>query len=470
MNGTTYKVRIYKTEKRKNAKGVVTSYRVLWQTDGKSRKKAFQKTAQADAYRSALVTASRNGEAFSMATGEPVSWAREDKPEMSWYDFACRFVDMKWKAASAKYRQDISRALTAATPALLADGPGKPDALALRTAMRRWGYNTKQRADASPEVAEVIRWLAENSQPVAVLADPAILRAVLDTATSLLNGKRAATSTVIRNKTILQNALDYAVEIGVLAENPIKKLKWSPPKVAHEVDRRSVVNHAQARALLKAVGEQTRSGPRLVAFFAVMYYAALRPEEVVNLREDNVILPALVLNEETGEWEEPANGWGELHLAAAAPFAGREWTDGGTLREERALKHRADGHTRAVPCPPALTRTLRAHMAVAYGRGPDGRLFFGEQGGELPGITYRRAWKKARRTALTDREYASPLARRVYDLRHACVSTWLNAGVPATQVAEWAGHSVEVLLRIYAKCIVGQDEAAKRRISEALDG
>jgi hypothetical protein len=34
-------------------------------------------------------------------------------------------------------------------------------------------------------------------------------------------------------------------------------------------------------------------------------------------------------------------------------------------------------------------------------------------------------------------------------------------------VAEWAGHSVDVL-RIYAKCIVGQDELAKRRISKAL--
>jgi hypothetical protein len=37
-----------------------------------------------------------------------------------------------------------------------------------------------------------------------------------------------------------------------------------------------------------------------------------------------------------------------------------------------------------------------------------------------------------------------------------------------THVAEWAGHSVEVLLRIYAKCVAGQDELAKRRISEAL--
>jgi hypothetical protein len=65
-------------------------------------------------------------------------------------------------------------------------------------------------------------------------------------------------------------------------------------------------------------------------------------------------------------------------------------------------------------------------------------------------------------------EYASPLVKRVYDLQHACVSTGLNGGVPAAQVAEWAGHSVAVLLKVYAKCIDGQDQIAKRRIEDAL--
>jgi integrase len=95
-------------------------------------------------------------------------------------------------------------------------------------------------------------------------------------------------------------------------------------------------------------------------------------------------------------------------------------------------------------------------------------LFTGIRGTELPTITYRRAWTAARKAALTPEEQKSPLARRPYDLRHACLSTWLNGGVPATQVAEWAGHGVDVLLRIYARCIVGQHEIAKRRISETL--
>jgi hypothetical protein len=35
-------------------------------------------------------------------------------------------------------------------------------------------------------------------------------------------------------------------------------------------------------------------------------------------------------------------------------------------------------------------------------------------------------------------------------------------------VPEWTGHSVDVLLRIDAKCVAGQGELAKRRISDPL--
>lgn len=120
-----------------------------------------------------------------------------------------------------------------------------------------------------------------------------------------------------------------------------------------------------------------------------------------------------------------------------------------------------------MPCPPPLTRLLLEHLALLNGE-PTQYLFRGVQGGPLATITYRRAWDKARRSVLTEQEYRSPLARRPYDLRHACLSTWLNGGVAATQVAEWAGHSVEMLLRVYAKCLDGQDEIARRRITAAL--
>ena len=87
---------------------------------------------------------------------------------------------------------------------------------------------------------------------------------------------------------------------------------------------------------------------------------------------------------------------------------------------------------------------------------------------ELPKGTINRIWREVRREVFTPDMAASPLAATPYDLRHAAVSTWLNGGVPPTQVAEWAGQSVEVLLRIYAKCLDGGVQLLRRRIDEAL--
>jgi hypothetical protein len=44
----------------------------------------------------------------------------------------------------------------------------------------------------------------------------------------------------------------------------------------------------------------------------------------------------------------------------------------------------------------------------------------------------------------------------------------LNAGVPATEVARRAGHSVAVLLKVYAHCIDGQADNVNKRIADAL--
>lgn len=148
------------------------------------------------------------------------------------------------------------------------------------------------------------------------------------------------------------------------------------------------------------------------------------------------------------------------------------------MGENRGLKHRGRQDIRLVPAHPELVAALRRHINQ-FQLGVDGRLLVTRTARRgIPiappyvnpvamGSIYR-AWHRAREAALTDREVASLLARRPYDLRHACVSTWLNAGVPPARVAEWAGHSVDVLLRVYAKCVDGDDEIAIKRIEEAL--
>jgi hypothetical protein len=66
--------------------------------------------------------------------------------------------------------------------------------------------------------------------------------------------------------------------------------------------------------------------------------------------------------------------------------------------------------------------------------------------------------------------YASPLAETPYDLRHAAVSTMLNAGISPTDVAEIAGQPPEVLWRNYAKCLDGGVAELRRRMAAGYGG
>jgi integrase len=112
---------------------------------------------------------------------------------------------------------------------------------------------------------------------------------------------------------------------------------------------------------------------------------------------------------------------------------------------------------------------LLRHIIELYKLKPPGLLFPGEGGGMLAGSVFRRVWGKARKAVLQAHEYKSPTGKKPYDLRHTCLTTWLNNGVPAAQVAEWAGNSVPILLAIYARCIAGQTPDLLKRIEGAQD-
>ncbi|GAA3928164.1 hypothetical protein GCM10023085_06660 [Actinomadura viridis] len=116
---------------------------------------------------------------------------------------------------------------------------------------------------------------------------------------------------------------------------------------------------------------------------------------------------------------------------------------------------------------PAAARCA-AVRAVTFGTAEDGRPFFTSGGGDFSGSAYAQGWKRARTLALTPDQLGPPLAARPYDLRHAVVSLRLNAGVHAPEAGERFGHGVDVMLRVYAKCIVGQRDVADQRIEDAL--
>jgi hypothetical protein len=454
---STYDVRVYRTDVYKGAR--VTTYRVRWKTGHRHWREGFRNAALADSFRSSLMTAARKGEAFSLSTGRPMSWQR-DESALNWHGLALDYVAAKWPYVAPNHRKSIAEALTDATEAMLAsDEPPPYSADEIRRALRTWALSDRLRGATEPpeDLAAIVRWLQTAPGPVSDLIRPGTgavrCRSMLERISRWQDGTAAAANTANRKRAVLNNLMQYAVETGALPANPLKAVKWTRPRTLKTVDPRTVLNSDQARCLLAAVGQQGERGERMVAFFGCMYYAELRPEEAVELRPEN--LASL-----------PDHGWGELILTGSEPRSGTWWTDSGSARQRRELKHRPRGETRPVPIHPELTALLGQHLRK-YSPGPDGRVFTGPRGGIFNDRAYLAIFHKARAVAFTPSESASLLARRRYDLRHAAVSTWLNARVPAPRVAEWAGHSVDVLLRVYAKCISGQQAEAKRRIEEA---
>lgn len=450
---TSYDVRIWRITEYRRAGGRRT-YGVRWAVAGERHHQTFASRPLADSFRADLLAAARRGVPFRVDSGLPM----EHEPSSggpSWYEHAVQFVEAKWPQWAPRSRQSIADALATVTPVLVTTTANEPLEPVLRKALYQWAFNRRQQRLGSPprDVVKALEWIARNSMPLTDLEKASVLHAALNRLSRTLAGEPAAANTISRRRAGFSNALGYAVELGYLPVNPLKRIKWTTPKISEQVDRRSVVNHEQAIALLRAVREQGAPWNRLEAFFAVMYYAALRPAEAT-----------LLTNREL---ELPEAGWGQLHFGQSSPAVGRAWTDSGG-RESRQLKHRAVRYRRDVPCPPQLTAILNRHLAE-FGTAADGRLFPGAGGGLLSDSIYGRVWQAARAKALSAEERDSPLAKRPYDLRHAAVSTWLNAGVDPTQVAEWAGHSVQVLLRVYAKCIVGRDEISRQRIERFLE-
>jgi integrase len=304
--------------------------------------------------------------------------------------------------------------------------------------------------DPGPPATAALTWAWHHCLPLTALADPRVTRRALDTLALRLDGTRAAATTITRKRAVFHGCLSYAAELGLLAANPLDRITWRPPISSCSAGPRSVATPAEVQAIL---AEVTRIRPELTAFFGCLYYAALRPAEAVALRASSCIIPS--------------RGWGQLTLTGSLPRSARAWTGNGTPREPRSLKHRPEGAIRTVPIPPQLARLLRWHLQ-AFGCAEDGRLFRGARGGPLSESLYGRIWHQARAATTPEDGTGTQQARRPYDLRHAALSLWLASGAPPPEIAARAGHSVRVLLTIYAHGIPGCDQIASQQIEQAL--
>jgi integrase len=460
---TSYDFHPWKIQTRKGRK---TAYRVRWTVAGRQFGQSFVTMALAESFRASLITAARKGEGFDTESGLPESMERTRR-DITFYQHAAEFAAAAWPAAAAKSRVSIIEALIRVVPVVTRDLTGAPDRDVLRRALRKDLNQGGHVGELDEHEAKAIAWIARASRPVSVLEDPSVVCDVLDALAVNLDGQPAAPEYFSRRRRVLHRALGYAVRKKRLTKNPLSKGNlpegWSAPQAPDDtVDPRAVGSPALVAAMIDACGTVgRRQGPRFQAFYGCMFYALMRPSEVAALTREGCHLPQ--------------TGWGHLTFGDSSPAPGRAYTDDGQVHEHRGLKGRTKGRptpsarrpVRKVPIPPELVQLLRTHVQT-FGVAPDGRLFRSENATPLQPSTWWQVWQKVRAKSLTPAQVASPLMKRPYDLRHSGITWRLNSSVPATEVAAWAGHSVEMLMRVYARCVVGLEDVWIGRMNEAL--
>jgi len=449
---TTFQVKVWSIRPLKRKSG--THHQVRWFLDGIEYNETFEKFRAADSFRSMLVAAMGRGEAFAFVTGLPLSHPKTVEaltaPAVklrTTLELATTFVDRKWADAAPTYRVDIAKAVTALTVAMLdQDPPPRITGPRLRSALRNWQFTVTQRPDMPSDAAAIIEWVGAHSRLVNDLEDANTFEEIFSTITRKLDGKPMAESSYKRYRAILNSFLAYCVRLQQMQRNPLADAEITdtkarrPTKTIIAIDKRRLADQAVADSLLAAVARTSRNGRVLSLAMEVMYRAGLRPEEVVGLAVADFIRP------------KKQGGWGELVLREAAPETAKRWTDDGTRRQRRELKHRAIGETRRVPVHPKLAAKLVTYIAGEKLK-PGSRLFSGQRGGELAYSVLDKALKRAREAVLAAEQINSDLARTLYDWRHLCLTNWLNRGIPPATVAHWAGNSVPVLLATYVNVI-----------------
>lgn len=222
-----------RTEVYKGAK--VTTYRVRWKAGHRLWREGFRNAALADSFRSSLLTEARKGEAFSLTSGRPVSWGRNEST-VTWYSLTLDYAAAKWPYVAPNHRKSIAEALTDATEAMLASDESPYSPAEIRRALRTWAFSDRLRGAADPpdDLGGRGALLQTDTLPVADLARPgpatARCRALLDRISRKQDGTASAANTANRKRAVLNNLMQYAVEVGALPANPLKAVKWTRPR------------------------------------------------------------------------------------------------------------------------------------------------------------------------------------------------------------------------------------------------
>jgi integrase len=416
-------VRIFAVQDRRS-RNVGRPWIVRRSVDGRQRSTSFPTKAEADRYRSLLVTAVTKGESFDDDTGEPISW-QPAVGDVQLHEWARRWVRQEWTEWQPRTRDSAVEALSRLLTLANAGPPVQMRSYLMRAL----------RPDANlDEVHE--RWLADHSPRMSALDKVAV--AEMERGLGLgLDGQPLAATTASRYRSVGHACLRAAVDGGLLEADPwpARRRTRSKRKVARRkgVDIRKLPGPVVMSRAIEAMRNHQAGSRTYQVMTAVAYYAGLRPSEVVMLRVRSLQLPR--------------SGWGRIDVTEA----------------DVSVDEPGEPKTgpREVPIPRVLVEMLSQWIDDQGLGDPDALLFRTCNGTRPNQSNWGRAWRRAF-TSIGQK----PL--RVYDCRHAAATTWLRAGVPFGEVARRLGHSVETLVSTYVGVLDDEVSVGNDRIDAHL--
>ena len=437
----TTRARVKKETGKKN-KTAENSYIVRWTAFGQERSKSFQQRVAADAWRSNIIKAITDRETFSRETGLPIKWSSQSKSLADWSKEWIQSQLATWEPNS---RESAARPIISLLILMVKDSaPEPPDDI--RSQIAKWLI---EKDAACPS------WLALCSISMndvsTTTCEKASQRLYLKQVTKTMTEKgktkvvvvdepRAAT-VVATYRSNIRAMFAGAVAHGLLTEQPWPSAKRGKKRNKEKVQKRVIrvedlppIPDAAA-AIDRVVSHQPASkGYR--AIIACILYAGLRPSEARALRIENITFP------------EKEGDSGSIFVEDAVKSSTKLYTqDDDEIGPPKTVEHE-------VTMVPPLAAILKEYI----GDRKTGLLLETRSGSPITHSNLYRAWKRA----TPDESWT------LYDLRHTCATHWLSLGIDIKIIADWLGHSPEVLLGTYAGVIKGSRERAAELAAEAF--
>jgi len=323
------------------------------------------------------------------------------------------------RGSVAQARAERRRLQAAGRPVIAAPVPGPPPSLTLSALAEQW-MRTRTGVLAPNTLAEVEVDLRLRLAPVlGELAVGEITRQHVDELVADLLRGGASVRMVRGVVSTLRRLLQAAVEWGLIAENPARRVRLPAPETHTRQAHERVLSMAELARLVQSCQGSLRTETMIRA----MAESGLRRGEVIGLRWEDVDLLAL-----------------RLHVR-------RNVSDVRGVRQERTTKGK---RSRRVAISRSFAERLAGWRVRSGGASATGYVWPGRNGAPMNAHSPNQSLARVlRRAGLVDAD-GVPLVTP-HGLRHTAASLMLAAGVPLIVVSRQLGHAnPNVTAQVYA--------------------